>query len=350
MPPKDEYTALLYGIWERVWLTNDGPLVHELENRLKSKLDVQELQFVANGTLGLQIGLKALEITGEVITTPFSYVATSSVLCWRELTPVFVDIDPGSFNIDPYLIEEKITEKTSAILATHVFSNPCDIDRIYAVAKKYNLKVIFDAAHCFASKYKGESVLNFGDVSMISFHATKLFHTVEGGAVVCGSAELAKKMRYQANFGHAGPEAYRNVGINGKNSEFHAAMGLTNLKYVDKILAKRKRDYEYYQSQLSDCSVRFQRINPNGESNYSYVPILFKTELDLLKAKDELEKNDIYPRRYFYPGLHRLPYVKPIKLSVMEDISSRILCLPQFYELTQEQIDLVVKTIRSVIN
>lgn len=240
MPPFEQYREYLQGIWEREFLTNNGPLVQELELKLKEYLGLKNLLYLSNGTIALQIAIKALGLKGEIITTPFSYVATTSSIVWEGCEPVFVDIDSETLNINPALIEAAITEQTTGILATHVFGNPCDIEAIQAIADKHNLKVIYDAAHCFGTTYKGRSVFEFGDVSTTSFHATKLFHTVEGGAIFAKDEDLNYRMSRMRNFGHAGFEQYDGVGINGKNSEFHAAMGLCNLSHIENILKSRK--------------------------------------------------------------------------------------------------------------
>jgi len=239
-PPLDELNLHLQDIWKSGIFTNNGPKAQQLELELKEYLEVPDLLFLTNGTIALQLAIKALDLKGEIITTPFSYVATTSSIVWEGCTPVFVDIDKETFNIDPTLIEDKITSKTSAILATHVFGNPCDIDAIDIIAKKHNLKVIYDGAHAFGVKYKGESIFNFGDITTCSTHATKLFHTVEGGFVVSKNKDLMKRVACMRNFGHNGPYEYSEVGINGKNSELHAAVGLVNLKYIDQIIKRRK--------------------------------------------------------------------------------------------------------------
>ena len=218
LPPYEEYEQYLKGIWDRVWLTNNGPLVNDLELKLKSFLGVDHLLFLSNGTIALQIAIKALKLKGEIITTPFSFVATTSSIVWEECEPVFVDIDPASLNINPALIEAAITPKTTAILATHVFGNPCDIEAIEKIAAKHNLKVIYDGAHAFGTTYKGRSVFEYGDICTTSFHATKLFHTTEGGAVVTKDAALLREMSFLRNFGHNGPDTFATIGINGKNS------------------------------------------------------------------------------------------------------------------------------------
>ena len=238
-PPIAEYQELLSGIWQRNWFTNNGPLVNDLELKLKKHLDLKHLLYVSNGTIALQIALKALGITKKVITTPFSYVATTSSLVWEGCKPIYVDIDPETFNIDPTKIEDAIDSDTEAILATHCFGNPCDIDAIDRIAKKHNLKVIYDAAHCFGTTYKGKSVFTFGDISTTSFHATKLFHTIEGGAVFTQDPEVLKNMALMRNFGHSGPESFNGMGINGKNSEFHAAMGVVNLNHPEATILYR---------------------------------------------------------------------------------------------------------------
>jgi dTDP-4-amino-4,6-dideoxygalactose transaminase len=225
LPQMEEYQEYIQGIWNRNWLTNNGPLVNELELRLKEYLQVKHLLFLGNGTIALQIAIKALGLKGEIITTPFSYVATTSSIVWEGCTPVFVDIDEATLNIDPEKIETAITPKTSAILATHCFGNPCDIDAIQQIADRYNLKVIYDAAHCFGTKYKGRSVFDYGDISTTSFHATKIFHTIEGGAVFTQDPDLLKKMAYMRNFGHDGPERFAELGINGKIRSFTRQWG-----------------------------------------------------------------------------------------------------------------------------
>ena len=239
MPPLDEYISYVKDIWSRQWLTNNGPLVNHLELRLKEHLNVKHMLFVSNGTIALQMAIKALGLEGEVITTPFSFVATTSTLVWEGCKPVFVDVDPATLNIDPDKIEQAITSKTTGILATHVYGNPCDIDKIQAIAEKHQLKVIYDAAHCFGTLYKGQSVFNYGDISTLSLHATKVFHTIEGGALFSSSAELLRKIAYIRNFGFSNVDEISELGINGKNSEFHAAMGLANLPYIDETILGR---------------------------------------------------------------------------------------------------------------
>lgn len=335
-PPISEYLELLEGIWERNWLTNSGPLVNDLELKLKSYLQLDNLLFLSNGTIAIQIALKALGITKKVITTPFSYIATTSSLVWEGCQPVFADICPNTLNIDSQKIEWLIDGETEAIVATHCYGNPCDIDAIEEIARKHNLKVIYDAAHCFGTKYKRKSVFAYGDVSTTSFHATKLFHTVEGGAVFTRDPVLLKKMAYMRNFGHDGPERFSGVGINGKNSEFHAAMGIVNLKYVDHILDVRRKLSHQYDALLKGLNAVKPVINPKSEYNYSYYPLIFESEEIALRIKNRLEREEIFTRRYFYPSLSSLDYVKGESTPISDDVSSRILCLPLYHELTLE--------------
>ncbi len=349
LPPQGEYLKLLDGIWDRKWLTNHGPLSNEFEERIKNRFNQSNFNSVSNGTLALQLGYKVLGLENEVITTPFSYVATTSSLVWEGLTPVFADIDSKTFNIDPRSVEQRITNKTSAIVATHVYGNPCDIDALVAIAKKHNLKLIFDAAHAFGSTYKGESVFHYGDISTVSFHATKLFHTIEGGGVFCKDSELNSKIYYAKNFGHHGEVEFKGVGINSKLSEFNAAMGLVNLKYIDEIAKKRFDDYHQYKSELNETNLVFQSVEKLGSSNFSYCPVLFENESVLLKVRSSLERSSIAARRYFYPPLNTLPYITIEKCPVAEDISKRILCLPTFYDLASNTISKIASIIKETL-
>ena len=300
---------------------------------------------MTNGTIAIQIAIKALKVKGEVITTPFSYVATTSSIVWENCKPVFVDIDADTFNIDPKKIEAAITDKTTAIIATHVYGNPCDIDAIDAIAKQHNLKVIYDAAHCFGTLYKGQSVLNYGDVSTTSFHSTKLFHSIEGGAVVTQSPQVLKAMSHMRNFGHDGPEKFQGVGINGKNSEMHAAMGLVNLNYIESIIQKRKTDHQLYDSWLSNLGLQKPIINEKTSYNCSYYPLVFKSQEDCLLVFDALAKNEIGARRYFYPLLSDLNYVNKTSMPVAKGISERVLCLPLYQQLTSQEIQIICSVI-----
>lgn len=347
LPPRDEYEALLSDIWNRNWLTNNGPLVKQLEDDLTNYLDVAHLSLVGNGTVALQIAMKALELEGEVITTPFSYVATTSSIKWQNHTPVFTDIDPDTFNLDPAKIEDAITPNTSAIMATHVYGNPCNIEGISKIANRHNLKVIYDAAHCFGTQYNGQSVFNFGDISATSFHATKLFHTVEGGALVTNDAKVHKKINLMRNFGHDGLNNFTGVGINGKNSELHAAMGIVNLKYIDDVLAQRKKLSRLYDEYLKGIEIQKQVLQQNSSYNFSYYPVLFDSEQQTESVLHRLKANNIQTRRYFYPLLSQLDYVSQNhRIPIAEDISKRILCLPLYHELKEKDISRISEIIK----
>jgi len=351
LPPIEEYEQYVRQIWTRNWLTNNGPLVNELELKLKEHLDLKHLLYVTNGTIAIQLAIKALGLKGKIITTPFSYVATTSSIVWEGCEPVFVDIDPDSCNIDPGKIEAAITPDTTGIVATHVYGNPCDVEAIDAIAKKHKLKVIYDAAHAFDVKFKGRSVLEYGDVSTCSFHSTKLFHTIEGGAVVTQDPDLLKNMVYLRNFGHDGPERFAMLGINAKNSEFHAAMGLVNLKYVSQIIARRKELCDHYDAFLKNLQAVKPRIAGHVTYNYAYYPLIFKSEELLLKAQEALTLHWIHPRRYFYPSLETLPYVaQKENCPVAASVASRALCLPLFDTLTKEEVDMICRIILRVQN
>lgn len=351
LPPKEVYTSYLDGIWTRQWLTNMGPLASDLELKLKESLNVNHLLFVTNGTIALQMALKALNLKGEIITTPFSFIATTSSIVWENCKPIFVDIDGNSLNIDATKIEAAITENTSAILATHVYGNPCDIELIEKIAKKHNLKVIYDAAHAFGVEVNGKSVFEYGDISTCSLHATKLYHSIEGGLVITKDAELLKKLAYMRNFGFDGPERFAELGINAKNSEFHAAMGLANLQFIKNISAKRKALSERYDEKLKNIKARRPTWHKASENNYSYYPIVFENEELMLKIIENLKLHEIFTRRYFYPSLATaVPYVEKQHLPITDDISRRVLCLPLYYDLTFEEVDLIARLMLRIQN
>lgn len=349
-PPFEEYTQLISGIWDKGWITNNGPVVRELEQRLKDYLNIDFLSFVGNGTIAMQIGLQALGVRKKVITTPFSYIATTSSIAWEGCVPTFVDIDPYTLNIDPTKIEAAIDSETEAILATHCFGNPCDIEEIQRLASSYGLKVMYDAAHCFGVQYRGKSIFDYGDLSTTSFHATKLFHTVEGGAIFTKDDGMLRKVNRMRNFGHDGPEKFDGIGINGKNSEIHASMGILNLNYIDDILKSRENQSGWYDEKLDGLNISKQQIRKETTYNYSYYPVLFESEAVCLSVKAALEQNEIFPRRYFYPSLNNLNYTKGSATPVSNDVSSRILCLPMFYELTEQDIDKICKVISHNMN
>lgn len=338
LPPIEEFKEFLEKIWESGWVTNQGPLVFELENQIREFLGVKHIYLVSNGTIALQIAIKALGLEGEIITTPYSYVATTTSLLWEHCIPVFCDIEYDSFNINPDNIENLISENTSAILATHVYGIPCNVEKIKSIADKHKLKIIYDAAHCFGVRINGSSVYNYGDISTASFHATKIFHTIEGGAVVTNDKALADKMFLFRAFGHLDDD-YLSIGINGRTSEFNAAMGLCNLKHVNDFIKERKSINTMYRNFLGNSNLSFPVIPDNIEYNYSYFPVLFENEKVMLKVKKELEKNDIYARRYFFPSLNELPYVKGNSCPVSENKSRRVLCLPLYHRLPEEIIE-----------
>jgi dTDP-4-amino-4,6-dideoxygalactose transaminase len=346
LPPKAVFNKYLDGIWERQWLTNNGPLVQELEEKLKKYLGVKHLLFVNNGTIALQIALKALGTVGEIITTPFSYVATTNSILWEGFIPVFADIKTSDFNIDPKNIEALITPATVAIMATHVYGNPCDVDAIEKIAAKHNLKVIYDAAHAFGAKYNGKQILSYGDIATCSFHATKIFHTVEGGAIITNNDELAEKMAHYRQFGHVGDE-YFSIGINGKNSELHAAMGLCLLPMMDEFIEKRKDISQLYSSLLKDLPIQKPEALPGTKYNYSYYPVVVDSEERLIKIKSFLQQHDVNTRRYFYPSLNKLPQYTGEPCAVSEDVSLRVLALPLFYEMEASEVEKICNCIKS---
>lgn len=350
LPCQKKYFHYLAGIYERQWLTNNGPLVQEFEQQLKDYLKLDNLLYVSNGTLALQLAIKALDLKGEIITTPFSYVATTSSIVWEGCSPVFVDIDEATLNLDPTKIEAAITENTTAIIATHCFGNACDIDAIEHIAKKHHLKVIYDAAHCFGTLYKGKSIFEYGDISCTSLHATKLMHSVEGGLVLAKDKALIERMAFMRNFGHDGFEKFNGVGINAKNSEFHAAMGLCVLEDMALILAKRKEQSQIYDVLLKDLPLQSPIIQKDCEFNYAYYPMLFENEGITLSVKKALEAEEIFPRRYFYPTLSTLDYVKAeTSTPIADDCAARILCLPLYFELNPKQQEIVCKMIINLI-
>ena len=322
-------------------------MVQELEQKLKDYLGVKNILFVSNGTIAIQLAIKALELKGEIITTPFSYVATTTSVIWENCQPVFADIDPITFCISPEDIEKRITPNTSAILATHVYGNACDVEKIQAIANKHNLNVIYDGAHSFGVKIGNESIFNFGDISTISFHATKLFHTIEGGAIVVNDDELAKKLFLYRSFGHIG-DGYYTIGINGKNSEFHAAMGLTNLPHVAEIMENRKTSIELYRSFLHTEKISHPEKLENQTENYSYFPVVFENEETLLRVRKNLLDNEISTRRYFYPSLNNLPYLTTqYSCPISENISCRVLCLPLYYGLEKDSVERICNIVNA---
>lgn len=339
LPPLEEYEVYLEKIWSSGFITNQGPLLSEFESSIETYLDIDNFHFVSNGTSALQVALSALDLTeGEIITTPFSYVATTSSILWERCKPVFVDIEPNTYCIDPQKIETAITSETKAIMAVHVFGFPCDVERIQEIADAHNLKVIYDGAHAFGATYKGRSLLSFGDISTVSFHATKLFHTVEGGGIIARDAEVSESVDVIKRFGHTGDEHYR-LGINAKASEIHAAMGLCNLKYINEILKDRERTYRLYDTLLGEAVLKPPVKIEDFKQNYAYYPVRFESEEILMRTVNALNKQDIHPRRYFYPSLNTLPYIEDYQqCPVSESVAKTILCLPLYKGLSDDDV------------
>ena len=345
-PPLSEYQKHLETIWQNEWLTNRGALVKDLEEKLKTSLGLTNIILTTNGTLPIQIALKVLANGGEVITTPFSYVATTSAIVWENCTPVFVDIDPNYLTIDEQKIEAAITSRTTAILATHVFGNPCNVEAIEIIARKHNLKVIYDAAHCYGVTYNEKSIFEYGDVSTCSFHATKLFHTGEGGAIFTKTNDLYDKLFYSHNFGHNGPIDFHGVGINAKMSELQAAMGLTVMPYMEKIIESRQNTVSFYDQHLDFTKVRRLKIREGSQWNYSYYPVIFPSEEKLMEVLEEMNTLQIFPRRYFYPSLNTLNYINSQIMPISERVAKSILCLPLYFEIKKDDL----KTICELVN
>lgn len=352
LPPLEELTPYLEDIWERKWLTNSGHYHQQLEKALCQYLDVPYISLFSNGTLALITALQALELEGEVITTPYSFVATAHAIKWANLTPVFVDIDPDTFNIDPAKIEAAITDKTCAILPVHVYGNPCDDDAIQAIAKKHDLKVIYDAAHAFGVKQKGQSILNYGDMSMLSFHATKAYSTIEGGAIVCHSLEMKEKLDQLKNFGFESETEMSLCGMNAKLNEVQAAFGLATLNHIDAAIAHRKSVAQYYTQQLSSIfGIRILEAESDVELNYSYFPIVID-EKEYGKTRDqlfdELKVQGILARKYFYPLITDFkPYQSDSgKFDFAKDISNRVICLPIHSDLDISALGKIAKVIK----
>jgi dTDP-4-amino-4,6-dideoxygalactose transaminase len=346
LPDKEKYKKYVDKIYENGWVTNNGPLVRELEKKLAEFLGVKNLVLVSNGTVALEIAYRTLAVTEYVITTPFSFVATTSSLVTNGLKPIFADIDPNTLNIDPQNIKKVMTKNTSAIVPVHVFGNGSEVEEIEQIAKDNNLKVIYDAAHAFDVKYKGQSILNYGDISTLSFHATKLFHTIEGGALIINDDKLVQKARYLINFGIENQESIPELGTNAKMNEFEAAMGLALLDDMELLKAKRKKIYERYLRELEGF-VQFQKQNHNTTPNFSYFPIILKNKKQTKKVQQGLNDKDIFPRRYFYPSLDTLNYIEPKQyMSISRDVAEHILCLPIYPELTDDEQSIIIKIIK----
>ncbi|MBL4706051.1 MAG: DegT/DnrJ/EryC1/StrS family aminotransferase [Flavobacteriales bacterium] len=353
LPPKKELFDILNGVYDRNWLTNHGPLVKEFEQLLSDYIKHPSLKYVANGTIALQVALQAIFKRGEVITTPFSYIATTSSIIWEGCIPKFVDIDEKSLNIDPKKIEASITDNTIAILATHIYGNPCNIELISDISEKHNLPVIYDAAHCFGTKYKRKSIFHFGDISTVSFHATKLFHTVEGGAIFSNRPQYHRPIEGLMNFGHTDTNSFDMAGINGRNSEFHAAMGVCNFKYLDSILESRRIQWTNYNNLLQNLKkVRTIEINEQCDYNYAYYPLICSTKELSDSIEKSLNKHNIQPRRYFSPSLNTIELIPKEKFDtcpISESVSERVLCLPMYYSLLEKDQSRICSIISQVV-
>lgn len=355
LPPLEEFQSYLEQIWESHWLTNGGPFHQELERKLADYLGVEHISLFANGTLALITALQTLRITGEVITTPFSFVATAHSLLWNGIKPVFVDIHPETFNLDPAKIEAAITPHTTAIMPVHVYGRPCDVEKIQSIADIYGLKVIYDAAHAFGVHYKGKSLLNHGDLSTMSFHATKVFNTFEGGAIVCPDIKIKKRIDDLKNFGFHDEVTVVAPGINAKMNELQAAFGLLQLKHIDKAIDRRHEIDSFYREALSTVDgISFPPLPTNTIYNYAYFPILIEKEYSLSRdgLNDKLRKQGIFPRRYFYPlisdfPMYRgLPSATHINLPLAHKIADSVLCLPIYPALENETLTQIISIIK----
>jgi len=356
IPPLREFTPYLEQIWKNKQLTNMGPFHKDFEKALSDYLRVEHISLFANGTLALVTALQSLKITGEVITTPYSFVATSHALLWNGITPVFVDIDPITLNLDPNRIEEAITPQTTAILPVHIYGHPCDVEAIQNIADIYSLKVIYDAAHAFGVKHAAKNILKFGDLSILSFHATKVFTTFEGGAIVCPDEKTKKQIDYLKNFGFAGETTVVAPGLNGKMNEFQAALGLMQLKYIDQAINLRKKIDDRYRKGLRNTKgIRLLSIPKDCLWNYSYFPVLVESAYPISRdvLYQKFREKGIYVRRYFYPLISEfpmyrgLPSANSIHLPVANSISRQILCLPIYPDLEMNIVDMIIDQISS---
>lgn len=357
LPPLEEFYPYLKDIWNRKWITNNGHYHQELETALAKYLGVEYISLFTNGTLPLITALQALRITGEVITTPYSFVATTHSLWWNGIKPVFVDVEASTGNINPELIEAAITPKTTAIMPVHVYGNPCDIDAIQNIADKYGLKVIYDSAHAFGVEINGKSILNAGDISTLSFHATKTYNTIEGGALICHDAKTKERIDHLKNFGFVGETEVVAPGINSKMDEIRAAYGLINLNHVDDAIAARKKASEFYSKKLNDIDgIRLFDKRTDVKYNYSYFPIFVDAEKYGM-SRDELytklKENNILGRRYFYPLISEfttyrgLPSASSANLPIATKLANQVICLPMHHALSPKDLELIVDTIRN---
>jgi dTDP-4-amino-4,6-dideoxygalactose transaminase len=338
LAPLDEFNVFLEQIWKTGVMTHNGPLMQQLEKEISVYEGVPDTICLANGTCAMQLAIRALDLKGEIITTPFTFIATASSITWEWCKPVFVDIDFETWNMDPAKIEGAISEKTCAILPVHVFSAPCDVLKIQQIADKHGLKVIYDAAHAMCVNVNGKSIMSYGDVSCTSFHATKIFNTCEGGACFAADVKVAARIRRMRFFGFDEQKQIVDDGMNAKMTEIAAGLGLANLRHLDKVRRNRRDKYEMYQDLLAAREyIAFQRFDPK-EYNFSYMPVLFDTETQLVNTLEKLAFEKIYPRRYFYPALHNTSIFEKVSLPVAESVASRIVCLPLYDALTTSAI------------
>lgn len=346
LAPLEEFNVYLQQIWNTGIMTHNGPLMQQLEREISDLLAVPDTICLANGTVAMQLAIRAMDLDGEIITTPFSFIATANAIAWERCTPVFVDIDPDTWNIDPGKIEEAITDKTVAILPVHVFSAPCDVERIQQIADKHGLKVIYDAAHAMCVEVNGRSIMSYGDVSCTSFHATKLFNTCEGGACFTNDPDLAARVRRMRFFGFDENKDVVDDGTNAKMTEIAAGLGLANLKHLDEVRKKRREKYELYQELLCDTDyISFQKFDPD-EYNFSYMPVLFDTEERMLDVIARLNAEQLYSRRYFYPSLDSLRIFNDLGFPVAKSVASRVLCMPLFSDLDEPVIVFISKLVK----
>ncbi len=348
LPPFEEFVAQMRQVWQTAQLTNNGPLVCEYESRLKELLGVDHIVSVDNGDAGLRVAYKALRLSGEVITTPFSYISTTSSLLWSGLKPVFADVEEDTLTLDPECVMAAITSRTTAILATHVYGNPCDVRRLAQLADQHGLKLIFDAAHAFGVRYEGQPILAYGDVSMVSLHATKLVHAAEGGILATNDSKLAEDIEWRRRFGHDGTESYHGVGINAKMSELHAGLGLCVLRHIDEIVAARRRISACYDSLIDELGLPFcyPKLRPETDYNFAYYPVLLESAEQLTRVLTFLNSQNIYPRRYFFPSMNTIKTLGDFpRMPVSEAVSSKVLCLPLSASMTEAQVDRVVRAI-----
>lgn len=356
MPDYEEYIEQIKPIWESRWLTNMGKQHDEFERELGEKLGVENIMLFVNGHMALEMVLQAMHLSGEVITTPFTFVSTTHAIYRNGLTPVFCDINETDYTIDVSKIEELITEKTTAIVPVHVYGNICDVEKIEEIARKHHLKVIYDAAHAFGVNYKGRSISSYGDASMFSFHATKVFNSIEGGAVVYQDAEIGHRMYNLKNFGIQSEEEIESVGANAKMNEFQAAMGICNLRHIDENIQKRKEIVDYYRECLADCrGIRLNEEQDDVESNYAYMPVLFDETIYPITRNEiyeRLKSNNIYARKYFYPITNELQcYKETVNCGytpIAKKISERVLTLPLYADMSKDDVERVCRVIKDV--